>query len=753
MSSMSDTKARASLGRLFRGFGLGLLVAIIGLVVTSLPFARGWEEDLGLTWLFRLRGPITPPNKVTIVSMDSESSERLRLPDNPRKWPRDIHGRLLERLTELGASVVVFDVMFQDPRDPAGDREFAESVRRAGNVILFELLQKKIIPLAEGNTDGNEVVTEQRIPPIPELAHAAMGLAPFVLPRVPRKIGAVWIFKPEAGEAATLPMVALQAQDRESFDRILALIANTDPTSYGRRIRAVASSASSARIDQRVEMLRQIFLEDTSLAARLSEHLNGDAQDVISPDKHLSALIAALSGPGSIYLNFYGPPRTLATISYHQALMGEPRGDPDLLGHTVFVGAAPRLQPQQRDGFFTPYSSGTGLDIGGVEIAATAFANLLDRDPVLPLAPAREALLVLVWGLALGMGLRRLGGGWILLAAAGAGGAYLQVAYLLFARTNLWLPLVTPLLAQLLPAAFGAILLRYRDLRQERENIRRAFGMHLPLPVVDQLARGIDDLKASAKQAYGICLATDAEQYTALSERLEPVLLKQFMNSYYEALFPPVRSRGGVIADVVGDAMLAIWAADGNRPELRKAACDAAIEILSAVDDFNHSAPDHRLPIRLGLHCGELVLGHVGAADHYEYRAVGDIVNTTSRIEELCKKLGTRLLVSDQMVTNLEGLHVRPLGRFLLKGKTRPLGITELIPPDDGQEDGLCERFSVGLEAFRKGDFSLALKCFEAIEEEISRDGPSSFYRDLCLRYLLDPPQGEWAGVARMTGN
>ena len=224
------------------------------------------------------------------------------------------------------------------------------------------------------------------------------------------------------------------------------------------------------------------------------------------------------------------------------------------------------------------------------------------------------------------------------------------------------------------------------------------------------------------------------------------------MNGYYEALFAPVRSRGGVIADVVGDAMLAIWTAGSDSPQLRKAACDAALEILSAVDDFNQSTPEYRLPTRLGLHCGELVLGHVGALDHYEYRAVGDIVNTTSRIEGLCKLLGTRLVVSAEVVTNLDDLQIRPLGQFLLKGKKKPLQIAELTPLARGDElrEQLCRRFSEGLEAFREGNLKAALECFEAIERELGEDGPTAFYRRLCHRHLAEPPTREWSGVVRL---
>ena len=71
-----NKKARAWLSRQIRRFGLGVLVAITGLIVASRPFGQGWEEGLGLTWLFQLRGPIAPPDEVVILSIDRESSER-----------------------------------------------------------------------------------------------------------------------------------------------------------------------------------------------------------------------------------------------------------------------------------------------------------------------------------------------------------------------------------------------------------------------------------------------------------------------------------------------------------------------------------------------------------------------------------------------------------------------------------------------------------------------------------------------------
>ena len=93
-----------------------------------------------------------------------------------------------------------------------------------------------------------------------------------------------------------------------------------------------------------------------------------------------------------------------------------------------------------------------------------------------------------LWGLGIGFALRLLPGVGIIAVALAAGTLYLGAAYLAFERTAHWLPLVTPLLWQVPLAVVGALLWRYLDVKREKQNIRRAFGYHLPTQVVDELA-------------------------------------------------------------------------------------------------------------------------------------------------------------------------------------------------------------------------------------------------------------------------
>ena len=149
-------------------------------------------------------------------------------------------------------------------------------------------------------------------------------------------------------------------------------------------------------------------------------------------------------------------------------------------------------------------------------------------------------------------------------------------------------------------------------------------------------------------------------------------------------------------------------------------------------------------------------MGNVGAYDRYEYRALGDIVNTASRIEGLNKTLGTRVLASQEVVRQLDGFLTRELGAFQLVGKSQPLVVHELLC---GIEEArpyqrlLCAQFAEALEAYRKREWDQAIDQFSALIHHPSTqgDGPSLFYVTLCEQYKTNPPRATWTGVVRVT--
>jgi adenylate cyclase len=403
----------------------------------------------------------------------------------------------------------------------------------------------------------------------------------------------------------------------------------------------------------------------------------------------------------------------------------------------------------------TVFSEPNGLDLSGVEVAATAFGNLLEGRTVRPISAGAQVALAVAWGLGLGLLAWRLPPLASVAVLLLAGVSYLLIARSQFSATALWLPLVGPLAVQIPVAYAASVLWRHRDTRREREHLTTALAHYLSPRIAEELAREIGDVRAADQLVFGTCLSTDAHQYTTLSETMEPAELSALMNRYYAVLFEPVKQHGGLVQDVVGDSMLAVWATTVPDASLRNRACLAALDIASAVARFNSESGGRlALPTRFGLHSGRLLLGSVGAMDHYEYRAVGDIVNTATRLEGLNKHLGTSILVSAEVLEGLPGLITRELGAFLLAGKSRPVKVHELIARQGAITDAARERcamFAAALAAYRGGAWDQAIRIWQDIVRAYGGDdGPSRFYLRWCELHAGQPPSADWDGVVRM---
>jgi len=735
---------------------IGLLTSFLGLGL--LPFGHQLEENVGVDLLFRLRGARKAPSDVLIVSMDKVSAAHLNLPPEPEKWPRTLHASLTEYLAKQGVSVIAYDMIFDEPRHPEHDRIFARAIQNARNVVLCSCLKKDVILVTdETGTPKGKLSIEKQSPPIALLAQSAIALAPFPLPKVPVKVSQYWTFKAGAGDMPTLPVVAFQLYTLQYYDDFIQLLETVRPGITDRLPPDTDGIINHKGLVNFIQELRVIFSAEPLLGDQLLKALRNSKTRFadLNIRQTLTSLIKLYQGKNSRFLNLYGPPGSILTIPYYQLVepqnkLSMDRENFDFRAKAVFIGLSERLRPEQKDGFHTVFSQPSGLDISGVEIAATAFANLFENMHIQPLGLGLNITVIFVWGIVLGLLCYLLPTAGALMSAIGLCILFVINALYPFKTAGTWYPIVIPLFFQAPFSVLSALGWKYIDTNKERENIRKALGYYLPKKLVDQLAKNIADLRTSGQVVHGTCLFTDVERYTALSESMEPKELHTFMNNYFEALFEPVTQHGGIVAEIQGDSMLAIWGTSHPDAALRKQACLASLGISSAVHRFNQRSDSMHLPTRIGLHSGRLFLGNVGAIDHYEYRPTGDIVNTASRIEGLNKYMNTEKLVSRDVLHQLDGFLTRELGTFLLVGKSRPVTVYELIcqmADSTERQKLLCKAFAEALIAYRNQRWEEAWKCFYESKNIYGKDGPSTFYLKLCEKYKDSPPMEDWNGV------
>ena len=746
------------LKRLLKALPLGVLVSTTGLVISFFQFTHDFEEDVGLGLLFKLRGVRPPPSDAVVVSIDKDSAAQLNISENPEKWPRSLHARLVEILSKQGAAVVTFDVHFLDPRVEKEDKLFADALRKAGNVVLSDPMTAREIAAsgAEGPY-GLEHSIVKIVKPLPILADSAVATAPFVLPRIPFKVNQYWSFQSEGALSPppTFPVVAYQLFARQVYVDFVRLLEKVRPNLSGKLPQSLDVPIRTKSVGNLIRTIKDVFESDSALAGRMIDELERFDPLAAEGKKKLilTTLIKLYGDSNRRYLNYYGPPRTVTTIPYYRALqLGENRengSSVDLKGKVVFVGLSERILAERKDSFFTVFSQANGVFIGGVEIAATAFLNMLEDIAVTPISSHHFILTILLWGSLVGIICRMSSMLVAALAVAAISVFYLVAAEYQFKLNGTWYPIVIPLFAQSPLAFIGAVLWNYVETNKERQQIRKALAYYVPDEVVDQLAKNMVDIKNSGQMMYGACLFADVAGYTTLSEKMLPQQLSDLMHKYFEATFEPVKKHGGMVVNLKGDSFLAIWKARAD-DGLRRQACLAALDVAKAVHRFNGTLENFNFPTRIGLHSGEIFLGNIGAGDHYEYGPTGDTVNTAARMDGLNKYLGTEILVSEESVAEIDGLVAREVGKFMLKGKAQPIVAYELfgrIEEVDESRKKSCEVFADALAAFRRQSWDEARQKFSRLSEISVVDGPAHFYLKLCDEYQRTPPLESWDGV------
>jgi adenylate cyclase len=724
------------------------LVGILGAALCLTPIGLYLEEEIGLALLFKLRGPILPPKQVVIVSIDKSSSEILHLPEDPEKWPRSYYAELIKKLNEQHPAIIAFNLHFGETRDSANDAMLASAMAQHSNIILSNYLKQYSIP----SIDRQQLFRYERvIDPIPILEHAALGIAPFPLPKTSSTVNEFWAFKNSAGDIPTFPTTIFQCYlFKQAYPEIRQLLGQISPSLSVKLPENIDRHTLASTLFQTLQKFKTGTAQNHQILEQLDQHL---LKANYSQEKKqlLASWLALLKTSDSLYLNHYGRSETITTIPFYQAMVMEILS-PDLFRNKiVLIGYSENIEPEKNQGLYTVFSKANNENISPIELAATAVANLVENAWIKPLTLEQQFFLILGWWFLIASVCRFFSYRIAVTLVSLFSITYLALACFKFSTAFIWIPVFIPILLQTPLALMGASISRFMKSKKEHLKTNEIFSRYVPKSVIEKVTThsSMESMLHFGELMQGVCMATDAGQYTTLSETMNPEELNVLMNRYYGVMFPQVTNHGGIISDVIGDAMLALWAKPVADIQSRKNACQAALNIHKEIDRFNQSQI-HQLPTRTGMHYGEMRLGNVGALDHYEYRAVGDSINTATRIEGLNKLLGTTILVSASVIEDLSDFSTREIGIFVLKGKKQPITIFELFESGDIKTDELVSVFVKALKLFQSYQWEEALLAFVEIEQNYPNDGPTLFYIDYLRQQIPYSQQDKCSGSAAL---
>jgi len=732
------------MNRILRAAALGVGIGLAGAMLFLTPVGHGLEEGVGLDALFALRGPREAPRAVVVIGIEARAPDGDHLfagpfagcpapPPRSAFWTRCMYAALIDTLSAHDPAALVMDVAFLGAKDPAEDAMLEAAIGRSGRIILLERMERERIATGDGFRDTV-------VPPYAPFAERAAARAPFPLPKVPTRVRQSWAFKAELGDAPTLPTAAFHVYALHRLERLGAIGARATSD-------AVARALVSDDLRATMQRLRRSHLDGGDGAGALASLAR--AADDTETARLLDRLARLYAGAESRFLNFYGPPGTIRTLSAIDLMTATADARARLLdgsGTAFFVGVVDRSVTDQVDAFPTVFSTDDGVDLNGVEIAATAFANLVADDGVARLSNVLYGVLLVAVGIVLGAAAGILAPLAALAATVLLGGLYAGAAALAFAEANLWLPLAIPAFVQLPLALLLGIGSHYVVQKRRGARVSAALRHYVPEEVVERFLDRDESLERG-DTVYGICLATDAQDFTTFAESLPPAELRDLMNAYFETLTAAVNAHGGRVADIVADSIMCIWQSDGPETARRADAVRATLAMAEAIDDFNRRHPDRALPTRFGLHAGWVSFGSIGGGGRFAYGVIGDIANTASRIEGLNKYLGTTVLASAEVLGDSPDVAARRVGRFRLKGKSDPLDVFEVrgAPAADATDDAetLLEPFAAALAAAESGDRERARSLFAALEHAHPADGPTRFHARRCRETADASPAGD----------
>jgi adenylate cyclase len=430
------------------------------------------------------------------------------------------------------------------------------------------------------------------------------------------------------------------------------------------------------------------------------------------------------------WLNYYGPPLTVPSVSYFRVLNGE-IAPGYFSNRAVFVGARlfTKFAGDRKDEYPTPYSYWLSEKAfsPGVEIQATAFLNLVRGDWISRLS--YEVWWLSILGGLAGFGLVQLRPLTAVGVGIGIAVATALVSYYLFAYHHLLVAWLIFAGVQVPLALAWSVVFNSVQLYVQNRLYKQTLRMFLPPKLVEKFAANRALLAPGAeKETLTLCFS-DIADFTSLSEGMDPDELAALMNAYFQAAVGScIHPNDGTVSKFMGDAIFAFWNAPDQQVDHALRACRAALSFR----ELNARPLNGRiLRTRIGLHTGVANVGNFGSEQKIDYTALGENVNLASRLEGLNKFLGTECLVSAHTKAEVgDRLVTRGVGNFRLKGFEGLVSVHELVGGPEQEEKTRVWRkaFAEALKNYEERRAELATIGFRQVLQLKPDDGPSIFY-------------------------
>lgn len=218
----------------------------------------------------------------------------------------------------------------------------------------------------------------------------------------------------------------------------------------------------------------------------------------------------------------------------------------------------------------------------------------------------------------------------------------------------------------------------------ERERLKDSFGRFVNKEIAEKAARG--ELAMGGENKEVTIFFSDIRSFTAISEKLEPYEVVEFLNDYMTRMVECVNNTNGVVDKFIGDAVMAVWGApvsSGSPAQDALNCVRGCLMMRAALREFNVGRGGDKKPIikiGCGVNTGPVIAGQIGSNQRMEYTVIGDAVNFASRTEALNKPLGTDILITENTYELVKDhVIVEQMPSVTVKGKEKPVSMYAVV--------------------------------------------------------------------------
>ena len=633
------------------------------------------------------------PTSVRVVDIDEASLQAY----GQWPWPRTRLAELVDRLQAAGAAVVVFDVLLVEP-----DRTSPAPMARLWN---RPQVSQALATLPDHDTVLQGSMTRQAVvlgtnlsaspqPAGQEIGHDTTSL-PFRVVQSGASNPAQWL---TGFESVVWPLPAL----RDAAQGLGALNFSSDGDGVVRRVPLMYRVGN--------EMLPSLSAEALRVAQGARNYVLRST-DVGVQDLRIGGLTVTTNARAEFWLH-YTEPRPERFISAARVLAGQ--ADPALLdGHIVLVGSSAAGLMDLR---FSPM----GQVMPGVLAHAQALEQmLLGHELNRPTwIGGLEATLILGLGLSAGLFSLAASARAVALVLVLVLGGLLAGGIYAFTELHLLLDTLSPAMIVFMSLALGSSIHHWLSEREQRW-IRNAFSRYVSPNRVAHLVAHRDQLELGGQRQACSFVFTDLAGFTSMMEAGDPEQAVTQLNAYLDGLLAIVFKHEGTLDRIVGDATAVLFSAPVTQSDHCQRAMNCALEMDQFACDFATRLRATGLAwghTRIGVHTGEVIVGNFGGKTLFDYRALGDPINTASRLESVNKHLGTRICVSKAILDACSDVAARRVGRLVLKGKVLPLTVYEPITSEDAHLRAPADDYAAALQLLYPQENEVMLEAEDATE-------------------------------------